>query len=228
MIRWHAGPLAEDRAALFRQTGAELGLADMIIEKDFWVCWTLKRLFGLGGDGKPGLIFKGGTSLSKAYGAIRRFSEDIDLSFDRRDLGYDGDRNPHMEGGYGRSPLLPDLLTDDAFLVAFRGRKPLTSIHASDFPRRSPSLAVSVRRPSFSARRRDQGRSQGSRFIGLGCHAVDAPLPASARKLDRIGNKKSAYGFIVSGSPWPTNRTVAGQRPPDASQPPCTAHDSTR
>ena len=46
----------------------------------------------------PTLIFKGGTSLSKAFGAIRRFSEDIDLSFDRADLGYTGDRDPEKEG----------------------------------------------------------------------------------------------------------------------------------
>lgn len=43
-------------------------------------------------------MFKGGTSLSKAFGAIRRFSEDIDLSFDRADLGYTGDRDPDKEG----------------------------------------------------------------------------------------------------------------------------------
>ena len=73
----------DDRAALFNETGAARGLANAIIEKDFWVCWTLKRLFGLQGEGIPALVFKGGTSLSKAYGAIRRFSEDIDLSFDR-------------------------------------------------------------------------------------------------------------------------------------------------
>lgn len=64
-----------------------------IVEKDFWVCWTLKRLFSLPGD-NPSLVFKGGTSLSKIYQAIKRFSEDIDLSFDRRDLGYVGDRGP--------------------------------------------------------------------------------------------------------------------------------------
>jgi len=44
------------------------------------------------------LVFKGGTSLSKAFNAIRRFSEDVDLSFDRTDLGYVGDRAPEKEG----------------------------------------------------------------------------------------------------------------------------------
>jgi hypothetical protein len=87
-----------DRGALFGQTGAALGVANAIIEKDFWVCWTLKRLFEMRKGDAPTLVFKGGTSLSKAYGAIRRFSEDIDLSFDRTDLGYSGDRDPQREG----------------------------------------------------------------------------------------------------------------------------------
>lgn len=56
------------------------GVASIIIEKDFWVCWTLKRLFELQKGDAPTLVFKGGTSLSKAYGAIRRFSEDIDVA----------------------------------------------------------------------------------------------------------------------------------------------------
>ncbi|RUV80206.1 nucleotidyl transferase AbiEii/AbiGii toxin family protein, partial [Mesorhizobium sp. M1A.F.Ca.IN.020.32.1.1] len=79
---------APDRSALFGETGAARGVANTIIEKDFWVCWTLRRLFELSKEDAPTLIFKGGTSLSKAFGAIRRFSEDIDLSFDRADLGY--------------------------------------------------------------------------------------------------------------------------------------------
>ena len=89
---------AGDRAALFGETGAGRGVANTIIEKDFWVCWTLKRLFGPQENDAATLVFKGGTSLSKAFAAIRRFSEDIDLSFDRADLGYTGDRDPAKEG----------------------------------------------------------------------------------------------------------------------------------
>jgi len=89
---------ADDRAALFGETGAGRGVANTIIEKDFWVCWTLKRLFGLQHKDTATLVFKGGTSLSKAFGAIRRFSEDIDLSFDRADLGYTGERDPEKDG----------------------------------------------------------------------------------------------------------------------------------
>jgi hypothetical protein len=71
-------------------------VANTIAEKDFWVCWTLKRLFEHQTEDVPTLVFKGGTSLSKAFDAVRRFSEDIDLSIDRADLGYTGDRDPQQ------------------------------------------------------------------------------------------------------------------------------------
>jgi len=82
-----------DRAALFQETATRMGPAPAIIEKDFWVCWSLSRLFAAPGR-QPAMLLKGGTSLSKAYGAIERFSEDIDLSLDRHDLGFTGDRDP--------------------------------------------------------------------------------------------------------------------------------------
>lgn len=58
-----------------------MGVDFTIVEKDFWVCWILKSLFALPGE-QPKLTFKGGTSLSKAYGIIDRFSEDIDVVTD--------------------------------------------------------------------------------------------------------------------------------------------------
>ncbi|MDH7793885.1 nucleotidyl transferase AbiEii/AbiGii toxin family protein [Ochrobactrum sp. AN78] len=104
----------EDRAALFGETGAARGMANTIVEKDFWVCWTLKRLFAVQGKDTASLVFKGGTSLSKAFNAIRRFSEDIDLSFDRADLGYTGDRDPEKDGLSRKktSQLIDDLVSD--------------------------------------------------------------------------------------------------------------------
>ncbi|MFA6132857.1 MAG: nucleotidyl transferase AbiEii/AbiGii toxin family protein [Phycisphaerae bacterium] len=84
---------AGDRADLFRAVATQRGLNADIVEKDFWVCWTLKRLFSL--DASPaGLIFKGGTCLSKVFKVIERFSEDIDLSFNRADLGFRGASDP--------------------------------------------------------------------------------------------------------------------------------------
>lgn len=105
---------AADRAALFGESGAKRGIANTIIEKDFWVCWTLRRLFSLQRRDAATLVFKGGTSLSKAYDAIRRFSEDIDLSFDRAELGYTGDRDPEKEGISRKSAerLISDLVSD--------------------------------------------------------------------------------------------------------------------
>lgn len=72
---------------LFRNTAQKIGLHEAIIEKDFWVCLTLDYLFH-NCPWKEALTFKGGTSLSKCYGLIKRFSEDIDLILDWRVLGY--------------------------------------------------------------------------------------------------------------------------------------------
>ncbi len=72
---------------VFRNTAQKMGLHESIIEKDFWVCLTLDYLFHKC-QWKDSFIFKGGTSLSKCYGLIKRFSEDIDLILDWRVLGY--------------------------------------------------------------------------------------------------------------------------------------------
>jgi predicted nucleotidyltransferase component of viral defense system len=64
----------ERRRRFCEEAQAKLGLPAASIEKDFWVCWTLRELFGLPEDG-PHLTFKGGTSLSKAWKLIERFSE---------------------------------------------------------------------------------------------------------------------------------------------------------
>ncbi|MDP9175726.1 MAG: nucleotidyl transferase AbiEii/AbiGii toxin family protein [Planctomycetota bacterium] len=84
---------AADRVDLFQRVANNRGLNPAIIEKDFWVCWTLNRLFTLP-KFPGGLLFKGGTSLSKVFNAIERFSEDIDLSFDRSGLGFGGENDP--------------------------------------------------------------------------------------------------------------------------------------
>lgn len=77
----------DDRRELFRNTADKMGLNDAIVEKDFWVCFTLDYLFHRC-PWKDSITFKGGTSLSKAFNLISRFSEDIDLILDWRVLGY--------------------------------------------------------------------------------------------------------------------------------------------
>lgn len=81
----------EERRDLFLGTAARLGTAVQNVEKDFWVCWTLDALFNGLEPGGPRLLFKGGTSLSKAFGLISRFSEDIDITVFREDLQQDVD-----------------------------------------------------------------------------------------------------------------------------------------
>lgn len=83
--------LSDDlRSELFRNTADKMGLNDAIVEKDFWVCYTLDYIFHRS-LWKDAITFKGGTSLSKAYHLISRFSEDIDLILDWRLLGYGRD-----------------------------------------------------------------------------------------------------------------------------------------
>lgn len=77
----------DERRRYFVQTAERMRLSPQIIEKDFWVCWMLRELFALPNIGSM-LIFKGGTSLSKAYRLIERFSEDVDVSLDRAGLGF--------------------------------------------------------------------------------------------------------------------------------------------
>lgn len=84
---------SERRRLAFQQVDAEMGLQAFSVEKDFWVCWTLRELFTLPGIGDH-LTFKGGTSLSKAWKLIERFSEDIDIIVDKETLGFGGDAAP--------------------------------------------------------------------------------------------------------------------------------------
>lgn len=83
----------ENKKDAFSKAEVEIGLSEDIIEKDFWVCWLLKELF-LIEEIKENLTFKGGTSLSKVYKVIERFSEDIDVSVERSYLGFVGDKDP--------------------------------------------------------------------------------------------------------------------------------------
>jgi len=84
---------ATEQEAYFIEAASRLSLPPHVVEKDFWVCWTLKRLFTLEGISET-LLFKGGTSLSKVHGLIRRFSEDIDVSIHRESLGFSGSEDP--------------------------------------------------------------------------------------------------------------------------------------
>jgi len=119
----------KDRADLFRLTADSMRFHPVNVEKDFWVCWMLKQLFTIPAfDGW--LVFKGGTSLSKCFNLIRRFSEDIDLAVDFEKLGFTGDRDPRQPrlSRTKRQMLLNHMLTAcrdhivGPFLTALKGR----------------------------------------------------------------------------------------------------------
>jgi hypothetical protein len=78
--------LAAEQALSVSETAARRNLSSVMVEKDFWVSWILGVLFGHP-EFRNQLVFKGGTSLSKVFGVINRFSEDIDLSVGPAFLG---------------------------------------------------------------------------------------------------------------------------------------------
>lgn len=82
-----------ERELFFRSASEIMNMPFEIIEKDYWVVWILGRLFSLE-KLKSHLTFKGGTSLSKVYGLIDRFSEDIDLSIEREFFGFGAPHAP--------------------------------------------------------------------------------------------------------------------------------------
>lgn len=77
-----------DQRDILQAAAAELGRQAAVLEKDIWICWVLQALFSMP-DAHP-MAFKGGTSLSKVYGVIDRFSEDVDITLDYR----------HFESGF--------------------------------------------------------------------------------------------------------------------------------
>ena len=184
-----------DRAALFGETGAGRGVANTIIGKDFWVCWTLKRLFGLPDNAAASLVFKGGTSLSKAFGIIRRFSEDIDLSFDRVDLGYTGDRDPEKEGISRKKSgqLIDDLVRDVEKHIADKLLPVLRAAIVAELGEPQShewSLAI------------DEADAQTLNF-----HYPVALPPAEYRGMAYI-TPRVKLEFGARGDPWPAEKKV--------------------
>ncbi|RXP46202.1 nucleotidyl transferase AbiEii/AbiGii toxin family protein [Lutibacter sp. HS1-25] len=78
----------KDKINIFNQTSERSGLPSSAVEKDWWVTLSLNIIFSLPYSNY--IVFKGGTSLSKAWNLIDRFSEDIDLVIDRKYLGFEG------------------------------------------------------------------------------------------------------------------------------------------
>lgn len=84
----------QEQSQIYRALAPQLVRSPVVLEKDVWVCWVLQALFTMP-DRLP-MAFKGGTSLSKVFGVIARFSEDVDITLDYRGLSDTFD--PFAEG----------------------------------------------------------------------------------------------------------------------------------
>ncbi len=84
----------QDRKDVFEAEAENLNTRPSYVEKDFWVCLVLDMLYNGLNEDRPRLLFKGGTSLSKGYNLIRRFSEDVDFTVFRQDIGFDESKDP--------------------------------------------------------------------------------------------------------------------------------------
>lgn len=96
----------KDKRDAFLVTAEQKHMSVIIVEKDFWVCFLLNILFHQSAY-KDCFVFKGGTSLSKGYQAIERFSEDIDLVLDWKHLGYE-ENTPWEERSNRQQELFND------------------------------------------------------------------------------------------------------------------------
>jgi len=89
------GSSPEDQKDVLQAAADRMHVTPSLIEKDFWVSFILNFLFNrIRSGGNPRLQFKGGTSLSKGYSLINRFSEDIDITINRADLGIVKEKEP--------------------------------------------------------------------------------------------------------------------------------------
>jgi Nucleotidyl transferase AbiEii toxin, Type IV TA system/Phage integrase family len=149
---------ADERRAYVEETANRRNSTNTAIEKDFWVCWTLRHLFSL--QGVPQMCFKGGTSLSKVFGLIHRFSEDISIQFTapanelkvaNRELGtiesigedgrlrlnMDGGRaveldprqHPHLDHGYAMTrQVSPHVLRHTCAMIVLQATKDIRKV----------------------------------------------------------------------------------------------------
>jgi hypothetical protein len=124
-----------EQAEIFGETANRKGISENIVEKDFWVCWVLQQLFAMEALADR-LLFKGGTSLSKIFHAINRFSEDIDLAVDYAALGFTHNGDPRQEGisRSRRTRILDEMMAvcrefiAGEFLTAFKARCLICSV----------------------------------------------------------------------------------------------------
>ncbi|ACF07074.1 Nucleotidyl transferase of uncharacterised function (DUF1814) [Metamycoplasma arthritidis] len=118
----------EELELVIKNTANKLNMSKAIVEKDFWVCVILEYLFGQF-KYKDDIVFKGGTSLSKVYKLIERFSEDIDLALDLKVLGHDKNSLYQTRSKNKQTKLNEELNNDTKLFI----RDKLLPIFENDF-----------------------------------------------------------------------------------------------
>lgn len=114
----------EDRNILFSETASRMHTTNAIVEKDFWVVWTLDKLFSDVRLNKI-LMFKGGTSLSKVFDLIGRFSEDIDFILDWEILTGE---NPYADRSKNKQTKFNEQINEDAKIYIANELLPIVSV----------------------------------------------------------------------------------------------------
>lgn len=196
----------QERRDVFDACADRLDTLSTYIEKDFWVCYTLDALYNGRAPNKPRLLFKGGTSLSKVFDAIQRFSEDIDIVVFRNDIGFTGDRDPTNPGlsSKARQRLVEELQDTASQYIRGDLAAELTAIFPScavvEDPDDRDQLTLLIEYPSLyetgsDAYVRPRIKIEGGARSALDPHALQQLSPYIADELN--DNDYSIAGLIT-------------------------------
>lgn len=139
----------EERETLFLEVSRRAGFSPAVVEKDFWVVWVLGLLFSSEAMASK-ILFKGGTSLSKVFGLIDRFSEDIDLILDWSKVVKDDPmavRSKNKQDQFNKAvPRLSQAYISDVFLSEVR--RLLAGVCSSEVEAGAPDV-INIQYPSL-------------------------------------------------------------------------------
>ena len=205
---------ASDRRDALGVAADRSGRPAHLLEKDVWVVWALQTIFG--SDLGAHLVFKGGTSLSKAYGIIHRFSEDVDLTYDIRTIA------PDLVKGNGDA--LPATRSEEKrWSKVVRQRLPEWVAGTVQ-----PILSDAIAAQGISAATRVEGEKlfidYEATFAGSGYVAPSVMLefgarstgePASPREVVALVPEGDDLAIVLRGDLGAILRFAAGKKDPD-------------
>lgn len=181
MNKWINVP-RERKERAFRQIAIKTKMSPFAVEKDWWVVQTLALIFEM--EVGKSLVFKGGTSLTKAWGLIQRFSEDVDLAIDRDFLGFTGDLSKSQRtklrkaaGAYTSGPFFKEL--QDRFQEAGLEGIHLNLIEAQDSDQ-DPRI-IEIFYPNIIP---SPGYLEAKVQIEIGCRSLREPF--TVREFDSL------------------------------------------